>query len=270
MSLSARTHGATARWRWWGTRGSADRGVISVLALVETLAAATVSGYIALRYGTLYLVVSACIAPLLLLRTPASQKLGLEWGPRAIARTFQRIELLLHMLPDTRSRGLLGRALAGTFIVVAFVVLMALGFVVIALVTPVVRFTATLVTFLRTPLQCLRAIPGNWWRNIACVDMTHVPEPLPGIDSIIDNPDFRQEFILLLHPWAVIRLVGVPEKGKEALPPWFFRALLITLVVAIVALPAWLYRWFLKAAFLNSPLVYMNALLPRGLGPGPV
>ncbi len=257
------------RWLWRGKRGSASKGIISILALVESLAAATVSAYLALRYGPAYLVVGACIAPLLLLRTPASQALGLEWGPRAIAWTFLMIEAIIQLLPDTRTLGPVRRVLAVLLAAVAFVGLMSLGFVVIALLSPAVRFSATLVTFCRTPLQCLEAIPGNWWRTIACVDMTHVPELLPGIDAIIDAaPGVREEFILLLHPWAAIRQLLAPERWKGQLPPRLFRGVIVALFVLIVALPAWLYRWVLKGMFLNSPLVYVGAFLPRGLGTG--
>lgn len=248
------------RWLWLGARGSADRGIISILALAETLAAMAVSAYFALRHGTFFLVVSACLAPLLLLRTQASQELGLMWGPRAISRTFWTIEYLLHMLPDTRFLGFWRRVLAVILLAVAFVVLMFLGFVVIALTTPAVRFAATLVTFCRTPLQCLMAIPRNWWRNVACVDMTHVPEPLPGIDAIIDAQRFEVEFILLLHPWQFIQQLMVRERFKGELPSRFLRGVVTALFVLIVALPAWLYRWFLKASCLSYlPLAWSKA-----------
>jgi hypothetical protein len=253
------------RWLWRGRRGSADKRIISILALAETLAAATVSAYIALRHGAFFLGVSASLAPLLLLRTPASRELGLRWGPRVIARTFQTIEALIQKLPDTHSRSLLRRVLAGLLLVVAFVVLMTGGFAVIALTAPGVRFTATLVTFCRTPLQCLRAIPGNWWRIVACVDMTHVPEPLPGIDAIIDSQEPREEFILLLHPWAAIRQLMVRERARGELPSRFLRGVITALFVLIVALPAWLYRWCVKAVCLAlAVLVGLRLMSPSG------
>jgi hypothetical protein len=251
------------RWRWRGRRGSAEKRTISILALAESLVAAAVSAYLALRYGTFHLMVGAGLVPLLLLRTPASQALGLGWGPQAISRTFLTIEMLLHMLPDTRSRGLLGSVLVGLFGAAVFLVLMSLGFVFIAITVPVVRFTATLVTFCRTPLQSLAAIPGNWWRIVACVDMTHVPELLPGIDAIIDTEEPRLNFIALLHPWVAIQRMMVRERFKGEFLPRSFRAFMTALFVVIVALPAWLYRWGLKAACL-APALLAGLLRGRG------
>ena len=48
-----------------------------MLAVSETVVASLVVGLIALRYGTLHLTVSACIAPFLLLRTTKSTEVGL-------------------------------------------------------------------------------------------------------------------------------------------------------------------------------------------------
>ena len=49
-----------------------------MLAIAETLIAAAVFLWIAATWGTQHLTISACIAPLLLLRTPKSQSLGLQ------------------------------------------------------------------------------------------------------------------------------------------------------------------------------------------------
>ena len=66
-------------WRWTSTPLSADRGEISVLAIVETFVAISISLGIAWYYETIiHIAVSACIAPFLLLRTHRSTVLGVK------------------------------------------------------------------------------------------------------------------------------------------------------------------------------------------------
>lgn len=61
------------------TRESVEAGEISVLAIVETLAAMLLSIFIAVQFGTLkWIAVSCCVAPLLLLRTEKSVSLCLK------------------------------------------------------------------------------------------------------------------------------------------------------------------------------------------------
>lgn len=67
-------------WIWWSAAQTVHRGDISVLAIVETIAATSLSLWVAIRYQTIsHLVVGACVAPLLLLRTEQSVRLGLKW-----------------------------------------------------------------------------------------------------------------------------------------------------------------------------------------------
>lgn len=71
---------ASRGWRWWSTPESVEALTVSVLAIVETLAAVAIYAWIAVEFGTLHLTISCCIAPFLLLRTPESTKRGLGWG----------------------------------------------------------------------------------------------------------------------------------------------------------------------------------------------
>ena len=67
-------------WVWHSTLETRAAGRVSVLACVETLFAVALYWWIALRYHThWHLVSSVFIAPLLLLRSPESMKLGVQW-----------------------------------------------------------------------------------------------------------------------------------------------------------------------------------------------
>src|SRR5688572_27153217 len=69
--------------RWTSTPLSADRGEVSVLAIVETIAATSISLFIAWYWETLaYIVGSASLALLLLLRTRRSTALAMRFMGR--------------------------------------------------------------------------------------------------------------------------------------------------------------------------------------------
>jgi hypothetical protein len=63
------------KWAW--TNRSPSTNAVSVFAVAETLLAVSLYVVIALRFGTLHLTISACIAPFLLLRTDRSTELGI-------------------------------------------------------------------------------------------------------------------------------------------------------------------------------------------------
>jgi hypothetical protein len=253
-------------WLWRGTQGSADKGLISLLALIETLVATAVSASIALHYGTHYLLVSACIAPLLLLRTPASQELGLRWGLQVVHWAWDRILILFDKLPDPSIKRIkrihpVLRLPLHTVILVPGIILSISGLTTSALLTLGVRFLATFVAFCKTPFRCLEAIPVNWWRNIACIDMTHMPEPLPGLEQAIDAPEFSKfRNAYMLHPGRTLKLIlgKARDEDEDSFTLWILQWLTAALFILLIALPAWLYRWSLKGTFLlYSPLVWV-------------
>ena len=195
-------------WHWWGTRGSADRGTISVLALVETLVASSIYAFIALRYGTLHLTLSACLAPLLLLRTPESQRLGLTYAGHPLKWLRAWLDRLTGMLDKKKPvRGLL---------LVTFLLSGQLWLpVLLAAIAVAARMSATAIAVLRAPGMSIKAIPVNWWRQVACVDTTHDPEPLPGLVAAIKTPEF--ETLEVLHPARVFNdfIRGRPPNNEK-------------------------------------------------------
>src|SRR5882757_2652465 len=69
--------------RLWSTEQSVAKNEPTIMALAETLLAVAISVGIAIRYQTLaHVALSACIAPLLLMRSPESVALGVRWFNR--------------------------------------------------------------------------------------------------------------------------------------------------------------------------------------------
>lgn len=77
---SAPDSAAARSWVWHATVASRAAGKVSVLACVETLLAVVLYWWIAIHWDThWHLLSSVFIAPLLLLRSPESIKLGVRW-----------------------------------------------------------------------------------------------------------------------------------------------------------------------------------------------
>ncbi|MDB6003386.1 MAG: hypothetical protein JWR15_373 [Prosthecobacter sp.] len=77
---SAPDAAAARSWVWHATVESRAAGLVSVLACGETLLAVALYWWIAIRWDThWHLLTSVFIAPLLLLRSPESMKLGVRW-----------------------------------------------------------------------------------------------------------------------------------------------------------------------------------------------
>jgi TIR domain len=76
---AAEDAGRRRSWAWRSTVESTKAGVVSVLAVTETIIASAAYIWVAWRFGTLHLTVCACVAPFLLLRTEASVSRGLHF-----------------------------------------------------------------------------------------------------------------------------------------------------------------------------------------------
>lgn len=151
-------------WRWTSTPLSADRGEISVLAIVETIAAISISMGIAWYYETVtHIAVSACLAPVLLLRTGRSVALGLCSLERGL-------ELAKHLREAVERHGY--------FAQVAFVPVIT--FAGLALLSVVCRIVPIILVVARRPLYCIKQIPINWRRVVFCMDSSLPPEAIPG------------------------------------------------------------------------------------------
>lgn len=168
---------------------SVKRSEVSMLAILETLAAIALVFFLSARFNTLRWLASAmCVAPLLLLRTEQSTKFGIEW-----------IDRWLDWLGDSTIEKIKGPA---TFywLPVYFLGLVWGGIA--------VRVGATLWGVLTEPISALRAIPKNWSRVILAMDSRFAPEFIPEHPRITlprEFPEFTwPEFLGGMIPLVVI------------------------------------------------------------------
>lgn len=69
-----------SKWVWFSTRDTIAKGIFSVTATIETIIAAPLYWWVAIHFETWWpLIFSACIAPLVLMRSGESVALGVKW-----------------------------------------------------------------------------------------------------------------------------------------------------------------------------------------------
>jgi hypothetical protein len=235
-------------WNWYSSVDSAEAGVVSVLAIAETIAATAVYAWIAWRFGTLHLTISACVAPFLLLRTPNSVSLALKMFPWSSRLVNEFLNLVGLMIPE----GYRGAIWVVLYMVITLVA-MIVSIVVMSITILGIRCTATIVMTIAHPSRSISAIPTNWWLSVISVD-SHCPvEMLPG-STQIDSQD--SEFLQPLR--AIKQFLTDDETRHERLYRYLIYPIIIPTIGVVLLLPALFYRWSLKgAALIYSPLVWI-------------
>jgi hypothetical protein len=215
--------------RWVSDIHSADREEVSVLAIVETVAAVSLSLAVYIHTGRVYhIAIAACLAPFLLLRTRRSIRRGLWLG----SRFSHRIEMYASSI---------------------------FGVVLLPFVFPieilVIKFRATLRSLFCFPRETIRAIPGNWKKIALCTDFGAVPEILPGTETM----PFKGE---------IVGKFGGIFFDRKFWQEFLTTPLYLNIPTIIVHLSALIisfsYRWSLKStALIWSPLLwYMRPIYP--------
>lgn len=236
-------------WRWFSTHESAEDLQFSVLALLETALATAAFGFVVARHGTLYLTISSLAAPLLLLRTAESTRLGIRHSGRmgdAIWESLDRTRKLLDHCPS---------ALALPLAIVA----LPLGIAVTFAAFCIGKVTSTAWTLVRHPWTTIAAIPTNWTRHVASLDSATPPEFVPGSSLAVRDWNLAlgvdRQLLRFMSPVEafldeVRRSESYVEKGISSV--------LILPVLAVAVVVAVLYRWSLKgSALLFVPLVWI-------------
>ncbi|MDF1789589.1 MAG: hypothetical protein P1U82_27250 [Verrucomicrobiales bacterium] len=226
---------ATKRIKWVN-RTTPAGDTASILAIVETVVASTATAYLALRFGTLHLTISALIAPFLLLRTPQSTLLGLD-----IAADLQFNTSFIMDVTE-------GDRLAHPAITAIRIALYGLILGLIALLS---RVVATVSTFCRHPLLSLREIPTNWWRFVAIIDSTTPVEAVPGVRGH-------------LHPLSDLDLFDTTEvyagflAKSASIIDAILKVVAFVTYTTLVFIPAFAYRLSLKSTTLvYGPIIYL-------------
>lgn len=280
-------------WVWRSTIESAEAGSLSVLAMAETVTASAAYVWIAWRFGTLHLTISACVAPLLLLRTSRSVSLALKWADsllkyglinygsshnvrsnRIWARSLGVLSVIVAMsllgglglwlLPRhgfcsilVNVFGYLIFGMLGSFVCCSTAITMLL---IISKLIPLlsIRLAATVVTIARAPLISISEIPRNWWNSTASVDVSYPLEMLPGAyrryGSSIRDPIAKAT--MLPQQGVTFLLMSGTWAGKSRLR-FIYYAALPFILITILFFPL-LFRWSLEGvALIYSPFIWI-------------
>jgi hypothetical protein len=232
------------------TLESVDKGEVSILAILETLAAVSLVFHLSSRsIGLEWLAVAICVAPLLLLRTEKSTSLGVRYWQAG----REKLDFLESRIDDLNKKSVMlpvGRQLrlklSWTGWLLNFrtdIVFLSL----LAILVVAVRFTATLVSALANPIGAIRAVPQNWARFAISTDSFFPIEPVPGESSFFSSGFWS---------FAKRRYEQMTDGQQTAAKILLLPELLFILLVYF--LPALFYRWSLKATtIIYAPFVFI-------------
>jgi hypothetical protein len=218
---------------------SVKRGELSVLAIAETIAASTISFWLAWHFGLIHhIVVASMLAPFLLLRTRLSTR---------------HIMFLLYNFFVWLNRKVPNRSIHTAFIM-PIPVILSLFFI---------KFFGTVkVLLFRTEISFL-AVPFNFIKNIASVDVFHLPMIIPGIEEVVSDQDVRSYSLYYYISDIYNYLKFWPDIGsfvsqvKEILYKIGMYLLFIIIFLPLM-MPSIAYRWALKStAVLWLPLTWI-------------
>lgn len=171
---------------------------VSAFAIFETIVAGTICVFWYYRFDTLvHVVISAAIAPFLLVQTPRSidRNLTLADFAHHIRLRMLRFSPMkpsqLSLLPMTV------RAIWGFFRVLISLLLSIL----MMFVAKIVGFVVSLLSH---PIESFGYVPENWRKIVLCTDIFTAPEFIPGINEI--GPEDRRSSLraFSIEKWVEI------------------------------------------------------------------
>lgn len=241
----------TKSWCWYSTLESARDLKLSVLALVETAFAIGIYVWLVLNGFTLHLIMGACVAPFLLLRTPQSVELAFSMGKPIYEITSEWFFDAIDNIRNETIQNILIVILSGP---------------VIGLVLMGIRFTATVIAVIKAPVKSVRTMPINWWRIVGCVDSFHPPETLPGYEPKTHQDWNEAEHFLYPHEF-ILSTAQKQEEEEEAFLKvlvWLITPFIFSGFILFLVLPALIYRWSLKgSSLIYLPLIWIVRLTTR-------
>ena len=242
-------HVKTPTMRFHSTPESVEAGEVTVLAVLETVLAVSAALFVAFRLNfTTHIAFGAVVAPLLMLRTPASQESGLRY--------FLNVVPWLLGLLDRLGESLLARAMIIPLII-------ALG-PLVAVAGLVIRIGVTVTAAVQHPVEALTNIPGNWTRMALAVDFMHPPELVPGIENA--RRTLRKGIEKDAPLFSFTALIHAVTTDRSAAGLFILRPFALA-VAAFGYLPALAYRWSFKAtSIIYLPLIWVaHTTLEKGL-----
>lgn len=221
---------------------------VTALAIAESLLASGITLWLAWRGRWVYLECTSLVTPLLMLRTPESTERGVRWFNAGMSWLYEKY---LNSLPDFSDRLPLSANLPLNYAVIAWGSIANMAAMVVF--SFAAKLSSTVTSLLTRPLDCLLAIPRNWFAQTFCIDSAHPPELVPGIETSPQTIDDELRFSVVL------------SYCKRSIA----RETLVTLVVVFICIPPFtltlLYRLSLKGtAIVWLPLLWIvPKLTPR-------
>lgn len=216
--------------RWTCTKETIERGVPSALAIVETLAAFSLSVYIGMSTGTWWhMLASSAIAPLVLLRTNYS--INSSYGIASEIVSFNSTKHRTKYMPLSFICILWLVTVAAIGIYIIFIeghtdwktVLLVVAALNVSMAFanffPLFfgRFGGFVQGLIFRFRESIKAIPGNWQRAVTCVDFAHPPE-------LFVIPDGQDELHSPLDSWVLpINVVQAWIYSKRKIRQSFYR-----------------------------------------------
>lgn len=229
-------------FRWYSTPQSFVNGEVTVLAIIETILAMSISVGVAVWFGTLkHIAVAACVTPLLLLRTRESVERGLRWYKKSSLWWAKSVERSCALFIDwafSPKKVMIVWVASPIWVAIGSLALLLYSFVVVV-IPIVVRAAATVTVVAVHPIRSVTNIPSNWLATSVGLDSFHPPEIMPGSEK-----DGDVSFRAALRAWHDV-------KGNFMKAP-------TGLLLVLLFIPALVYRWSLKStALIWSPLIYV-------------
>lgn len=225
---------STRYWVWRSSSISTRNQKISVSACLETVLATLIALLIGYRYNCWLLIsISVTIAPLLLLRTNVSIKLGIQCVKRFDSDRYSY---------DKRG----GRYISGLLLAVWALILLLF-----------IRIYATLIVLLKLRLKVVRQVPNNWRYYALCLDTFHMPEAVVGLDDYIrKHPEDKQLSKLTINS-LYNRLIS--RNKNKPMRIIVFRLFVYSWVFICLFASSIAFRWSIKSSsIVYAPFIYLS------------
>jgi hypothetical protein len=277
-------------WCWWSTHESIQNEVPSVTAIFETMIAVLLYWWIALQVGVLWpLLVSAAVAPMVLLRSDQSVALGIKWfrlysdhRRASRARSLTSVEKIIlvvlalffslkALVSISNAIGLILFSLAGRYKQYESLVpswffnidrlILAPSYIGFAFVLFLVGAPGIYLLLLATTIRIsaslrylsagIAALPRNFRRLVLCTSPAQVPEFVPGLNTTSSPHTFKK----------AMDIPKVIDESQLAYGKWYsgLAVSYVYLSLFIMFVPAWLYRITIKStAWFWWPLAFLG------------
>jgi hypothetical protein len=276
-SGSVQEHQRRTSIRWHSRCEGFANGDVSILAILEAVAAVTAVIILSTSSGSLkYVTTLAFIAPLALLQTDQSRSLGirllrrLQWwtilkpsSDSRVARTI-RIATLVFVLIMFMLIGLSFVVPLRPFLPSLFILYLVLFYLLLlGMMLPLlVRSAAILFTALRHPLTTLSAVPINWKNMLISKDLLEEPEVVPGYLDAVSTGELSNDLRLPNFLGGLARKYTPNAFCDLSIGGLFYTSMITFAVIPAILLyvPYYTARWALKStAIIWAPLLWIAA-----------